>query len=725
MNISSKQKKVAIIVLIVLAVMAILGGLATGIYFGVATIPTEGIVIDAESNAPIANVSVTDGRNVVKTGEDGRFKLKGWHKARFVTITNPTGYWTEEYYQEIDRKTDDYTFTLTKRNTDDTNHTFMQITDTEINENGVGDWFNHLKKQVEETNPAFLIHTGDICYEAGLKQHIVDMNSENMGIPVRYTIGNHDFVQYGKYSEQLFEDNYGPVNYSFDVGNIHYIVSSLAYGDYIAKYNFNDVVTWIKNDLETVDDNKRVIIFNHDVCRDETGMVLKSGTQKIELKKEGVIGWINGHLHYNFINNYDGILNISTTPLVGGIDSSIGGVRLVDIENNVIKNTYMRYTDYEPDEASQEGYEWQVKLSGRNLYADPVLVGDKVYVGMMDNDYPRKPVFACLNVANGETIWEMQLETSVKNNFYINDGVAVVQDSSGIVYGLDADTGRQLWKKDLMLITYRYSMTGIVGEGDKVYCGNSRFVYCLNVKTGEQLWKANKGKGEPSPYKMQIIGDQLIIGDNWRAHYALDKNSGKLNWILDKWINAQASAFSYKDNIYLLNGETIIKLDPKTGKIIGEPITIESEIGGEKHNYNFNVASVPYLDKNIAYIATNKNGVIAMNMDTLQVVWECNTDANMIYASPYSGKGSKGVESTIAVKGDLLYLGAMDGNLYVVNKNTGEKVDTFRIGAPVLSKVIIGKDTNSDYIVVSDFEGRVTRINLTADGKFNKVIANS
>ncbi len=319
----------------------------------------------------------------------------------------------------------------------------------------------------------------------------------------------------------------------------------------------------------------------------------------------------------------------------------------------------------------------------------------------------------------------MKLETSVKNNFYINDGVAVVQDSSGIVYGLDADTGRQLWKKDLMLITYRYSMTGIVGEGDKVYCGNSRFVYCLNVKTGEQLWKANKGKGEPSPYKMQIIGDQLIIGDNWRAHYALDKNSGKLNWTLDKWINAQASAFSYKDNIYLLNGETIIKLDPKTGKLIGEPITIESEIGGEKHNYNFNVASVPYLDKNIAYIATNKNGVIAMNMDTLQVVWECNTDANMIYASPYSGKGSKGVESTIAVKGDLLYFGAMDGNLYVVNKNTGEKVDTFRIGAPVLSKVIIGKDTNSDYIVVSDFEGRVTRINLTADGKFNKVIANS
>ena len=134
MTITSKQKKIALIVLIVIASMAILGGLVTGIYFGVATIPTQGYVLEEGSGRPIADVSVTDGRNVVKTDKDGKFKLKGWHKARFVTITNPTGYWTENYYQEIDRKTKEYTFTLKKKDVDETNHTFMQITDTEINE---------------------------------------------------------------------------------------------------------------------------------------------------------------------------------------------------------------------------------------------------------------------------------------------------------------------------------------------------------------------------------------------------------------------------------------------------------------------------------------------------------------------------------------------------------------------------------------------------------------
>ena len=116
----------------------------------------------------------------------------------------------------------------------------------------------------------------------------------------------------------------------------------MAYGDYPAKYTFNDVVTWMQNDLANIPDGRKVVIFNHDVCRDETGMILKSGSKKIELKKEGVIAWINGHLHYNFINNYDGVLNISTTPLVGGIDGSIGGVRVVNIEGNIQVTTSLK-----------------------------------------------------------------------------------------------------------------------------------------------------------------------------------------------------------------------------------------------------------------------------------------------------------------------------------------------------------------------------------------------
>lgn len=721
MTLSSKTKKIALIIAIVLVSVAVLAGVSTGIYFGVTIIPVQGVVMDTNNN-PISNVSVTDGRNVVATDENGRFKLKGWHKGKFVVVTNPTGYWTEDYYKEIKRGNGDYKFTLEKTE-EKVKHTFMQVTDTEINENGVGDWFSTIKEQVAQTDPAFIIHTGDICYEAGLRKHKTEMNSENMGVPVRYTIGNHDFVRYGKYGEQLFEEIYGPVNYSFDIGNIHYIVSSLAYGDTAARYSFGDVVKWIKNDIAQVPDSKRIIIFNHDVCRDETGMVLKSGTTKIELNKEGVIAWINGHLHYNFINDYNGILNISTTPLVGGIDGSIGGVRLVNIDNNRIADTYMRYTDYNPTK-SEAGSAWQTKLTGRNLYTDPQLVGDRVYVGLMENDYPRKPVFACLNAKNGEVIWERNVATSIKNNFYINGDIIVVQDSSGIVYGLNAFDGRELWQKDLQLVTYRYSMTGITGEGDKVYCGNSRFVYCFNANTGEQIWKYSGGNGEPSAFKLQIYGDQLIVGAHWRKHYALDKNTGKKLWVSEiPRADALISTIYYKEKIYIFESGKVFELNQK-GNILNtydiDPLDKSDEKG---ETYNFNVGCAPYLDGNIAYVGTNKHGLIALNLDTMKVVWEFEVGENMIYASPYSGKGSKGVDASVNVQGDLIYFGAMDGNLYVINKSNGIELDSFTIGSSILSKVIVGNIDNQKFVIVSDFEGRVTRIDLNEDGSFERKIS--
>ena len=59
-----------------------------------------------------------------------------------------------------------------------------------------------------------------------MKNHIKLMNTENMDCPVFYCIGNHDLVK-GKYGEELFESIYGPVYYSFDAGNVHYVVTPM------------------------------------------------------------------------------------------------------------------------------------------------------------------------------------------------------------------------------------------------------------------------------------------------------------------------------------------------------------------------------------------------------------------------------------------------------------------------------------------------------------------
>ena len=84
-----------------------------------------------------------------------------------------------------------------------------------------------------------------------------------MGVPVRYVIGNHDYVA-GKYGEALFESIYGPVWYSFDVGNVHYVVTrSRPVRTMPLATIKNDRWKWLENDLANVEPGMKVVMFNH------------------------------------------------------------------------------------------------------------------------------------------------------------------------------------------------------------------------------------------------------------------------------------------------------------------------------------------------------------------------------------------------------------------------------------------------------------------------------
>ena len=133
-----------IIILIFTIIFAVAGvlffflrGYATG-YEGVVTAEGE----------PLENVSVSDGRHVVKTDENGKFKLKGYRKTRFITVTTPAGYTTENYYISADKhKKTGYDFDLRKSSiAAGEAHSFLQTSDTEIGEKGVGEWKTTSKK---------------------------------------------------------------------------------------------------------------------------------------------------------------------------------------------------------------------------------------------------------------------------------------------------------------------------------------------------------------------------------------------------------------------------------------------------------------------------------------------------------------------------------------------------------------------------------------------------
>ena len=298
----------------------------------------------------LKGIRVSDGLNVVKTNAEGVYTLPGHKRERFIFITTPSGYRTDnQYYRRINGTGQTYDFGLQPwkgRIKPNGSHRFIHISDTEIfNTENQEDWANNIRDYAANENISFIIHTGDICYENGLKNHIHLMNTSNMDCPMFYCIGNHDLVK-GKYGEEVFENVYGPVYYSFDFGNVHYVVTPMAGGDHQPGYTKEDVYRWLKNDLAQVPTGKPIIVFNHDLLTSGNEFVFGiDDNEKINLNEHNLKAWLYGHWHNHFVRKQGDVLTISTATLdKGGIDHSTSAFRVVDVDQKGDVQTMLRYT---------------------------------------------------------------------------------------------------------------------------------------------------------------------------------------------------------------------------------------------------------------------------------------------------------------------------------------------------------------------------------------------
>lgn len=700
---SKKAKIIVGIIAGVVAVVLVATGITLGILFS-SKGPFTGTVIDTSTNKPMTGVSVSDGRNVVKTDAEGKFTLDGYYKSQFVTVTTPSGYVADSYYQHVEKGKASYDFKLTPNaGMGQEKHSFIQVSDSEIGEDGVGPWIDSIHAMVEEQHPAFIIHTGDICYEAGLKRHIQDMNSENMGVPVYYTIGNHDYVD-GKYGEELFESIYGPVWYSFEVGNIHYVVTPFQNGaDYKSGYNENDRWRWLANDLANTDPDMKVVMFNHTISPEED-YVFQFDKQTLDLKAHNLVAWIYGHYHYNYINEQDGVINICTSqPGGGGIDSSVSGSRLITLDGDGNLTTQMFYYDFTGTPAAAENAVWSTQLEGRVLFTDTVTSpdGSRVYTATVGDDVPNKCGIYCLDAQTGEILWYVPAKNSIKNNLIYQNDKIYTQDTEGFVYCLNASDGSEIWTAQVDLQRSLGTSSGLCMDEKAVYAGSSSDVTAFNAETGEKLWDYHRNRGENSPAELVLAGDKLILSPHWDAIVALDKNTGKLLWEnMDEDIRFRSSTpISIDANRLLVaDDDAVAIVNLENGEITKTNF----------ENYNFGSSGQPVIEGNIAYLPTATKGIIAFNLDTQQIAWEMQPGTALAFTACYTNaKNALTVEGTPVLSGDQLIFAASDGYLYHINKADGTVLSKTNIGAPVFGKVALTAD---DSVIVGDFAGRITRI---------------
>ncbi len=651
-------------------------------YTGRVYVDTNGNGQYDKNEKGVKDVVVSDGLNVTKTNADGTFKLSGHNRERFIFITTPSGYQTiNTHYKAIDKQTGNYDFGLKHsegRIAQNGSHKFIQLTDTEIfNTKDHEDWIGNIRDYGINEQVAFIIHTGDICYENGLKKHIKLMNSNNMGCPVFYCIGNHDLIK-GKYGEELFESIYGPVYYSFDFGNVHYIVTPMASGDHKPGYTKEDVYKWLKNDLAYVPKGKPVIVFNHDLLTSEDKFIFGINDKKqINLNDYNLKAWLYGHWHNQFVRKQGDVYAISTaTPDKGGIDHSTSAFRLVSVEGNGDVSTDLRYTYIKPhiQIASIQNNTAAINSNNRiplsvNAYnsASPtknitysctidnrVILKDKPLLQMTDwNWYAEIPTQSISH--------QKQVFVEVKAEFY--NGETVITTES---FTYPTPDNREA-DREMPVLKWISNVKGNIFLSSPITCNNTIYVAtvdedlkgqggitALDIKTGEIKW--NYQTRNSIKNTIATDGEYIFAQDAERHLYAVNAISGKLEW--EKKMNV-AGLPVLDDGLTISNGI----LYAGSGKGFGAYHCKTGEIIWLNNEWNQNegTTSTVCVSENTVISGNQWRGLYGHDKQTGKLRWTLKDN------------GLSNRASTPAIQGSEMYL-VSGKSLFLIHIDTGEVI---------------------------------------------------
>ncbi len=245
----------------------------------------------------IEGVAVSNGVQVVLTDKNGRYSLPV-QEEQTIFVIKPSGYQTvlnannlpQFYYHhkpngspaDFKYKGVAHTGDLPKElnfplypQKEDKNFDILVFGDPQPYTEKELDYFKRgIVNEVKGTkkNAVLGISLGDLVGDnLSLQKPYADVMKE-VGLPWYNVMGNHDMnydAKEDRFSDETFESNFGPANYSFNYGNVHFIIlDDILYPDprdgkgYWGGFR-EDQLQFIENDLKLVDKNKLIVVSFH------------------------------------------------------------------------------------------------------------------------------------------------------------------------------------------------------------------------------------------------------------------------------------------------------------------------------------------------------------------------------------------------------------------------------------------------------------------------------
>lgn len=315
-------------------------------------------------------------------------------------------------------------------------------------------------------------------------------------------------------------------------------------------------------------------------------------------------------------------------------------------------NGAVRFGSVVPSSAFPLATTWTATLDGTPSY--PLIAGGRVFVTVARANGAGSEIVA-LSAATGAVVWGPVAVSGSANATYDNGRVIVLSGGfgPGILTGLDAATGTQLWSTALTS-QYAFSapptaLNGMVYTGG---AGSGGTLYAVDDTTGALVWQAGVMNGDAS--SPTLTADGVYVTYPCQT-YDFNPFSGALNWNNSTGCEGGGGATgAYANGVYYSPNQPAgyngMSFDAETGNVLG----------------SYTASQPPALGTTTGYYLQSGT-LTAIGLSNNVIKWTFTGDGTLATAP--------------ILVNDYVFVASSSGKLYGLDAVTGAVLWTTTLGA--------------------------------------------
>lgn len=187
-------------------------------------------------------------------------------------------------------------------------------------------------------------------------------------------------------------------------------------------------------------------------------------------------------------------------------------------------------TGHDPEASGPKrdaGVDWTFHGGTPTMLSSPVLVDGTVYAAPTGGEAG----LAAVDVESGEEDWSVDLRESPGGAPVVADGVVYVGTYGYRFYAVDATSGEVRWER---FVGTRIVRSAPVYDDGTVYTGTSGpSVLALDAETGDEVWRHGESGDGTGSGSSPAVADGLVVFGAGDTLFALDAETGELAWSAD------------------------------------------------------------------------------------------------------------------------------------------------------------------------------------------------